>query len=234
MGYPFQENEAIPFVEWKAALTSSAIRERVNAIYMSAAVHDKAAVRDTLLKDMDKHLPNKDSDWILEIADASNGLALLDDIEPIKDLLDNDNEGYLINGCYSAGQTGNTVFAPRLNKLVRHRNPFVQRHALSALGLIGPGPDQDETISALDSVIRSNCDWDLKVYAIQSLIRQGARTETIPSLAVAAKDANTYVNAFAIEQLCRIDDDEARRAVIEPLRRHRWMEDPRYEQGKSF
>lgn len=234
LGYPCQENEAMPFVEWKAALTSSVIRERVNAIYMSSAVRDRAAARDALLKDIGKHLPNEDSDWILDIADASNGLALLDEIEPIEDLLDNDNEGYLINGCYSAGQTGNTVFSHRLNKLVRHRNPFVQKHAMSALGLIGPGPAQEETISALDSIIRSDCDWDLKVYAVQSLIRQGACSATIPSLSIAAKDANTYVNAFAIEQLCRIDDDEARRAVLEPLRRHRWMEDPRYEQGKSL
>ena len=234
LGYSCQENGPIPFAEWEAALSGSLVRERVNAIYLSAAVQDRAAARDTLLKDMLKHLPNKDSDWILDIADASNGLALLDDIEPIEDLLDSESDGCLINACYAAGQTGNTVFAHRLNKLVRHRNPFVQRHAMSALGLIGPGPEQDETISALDSVIRSDCDWDLKVYAIQSLIRQGARSETIPSLSIAAKDANTYVNAFAIEQLCRIDDDEARRAVLEPLRRHRWMEDPRYEQGESL
>ena len=234
LGYPGQQNETISYSDWKTAFNSSATRERVNAIYMSASVQDKTAVRDSLLKDIGNHLPSKDSDWILAVADASNGLALLDDIEPIEYLLNNDNEGYLINGCFAAGQTGNTLYAHRLNTLVKHQNPFVQRHAMSALGLIGPGSHQDETISVLDSVIRSSCDWDLKVYAIQSLIRQGACSEAIPSLAIAAKDANTYVNAFAIEQLCRIDDDEARRAVIEPLRRHRWMEDPRYEHGKSL
>ncbi|MAI42979.1 MAG: HEAT repeat domain-containing protein [Candidatus Azotimanducaceae bacterium] len=234
LGYSTQENENISFADWKAAFINSEIRERVNALYMSASVDDKSAVRDTLLKDISNRLPSENGDWILDIADASNGLALLGEPEPIEGLLNKDNEGYLINGCFSAGQAGDPVFVPRLNELVKHQNPLVQRHAMSALGLIGPTPNQNETISALDSVIRSSSDWDLKVYAIQALIRQGALSETIPGLAIAAKDANTYVNAFAIEQLCRIDDDRARSAVIEPLRRHRWMEDPRYEQGKSL
>ena len=153
---------------------------------------------------------------------------------PCSVILNQDSDGLLINGCFAAGQTGNQAFAPRLTELVRNKNPFIQRHAMSALGLLGPGAHQSQTIETLDEIIRTSDDWDLKLYAIQSLIRQGAIKETIPSLAIAARDPHTYVNAFAIEQLCRIDDDEARRAVLEPLRRHRWMEDPRYEQGKSL
>ena len=234
LGYETSANNVIAFADWQRAFDGDDPRTRVQAIYMSATVENQDKVRDTLLGDINRHLPSKDGDWILEIADASNGLALLKDLEPIQDLLNQDRDGLLINGCFAAGQTGNPAFAQRLTELISNKNPFVQRHAMSALGLLGPGAHQAQTIEALDKIIRTNDDWDLKVYAIQTLIRQGAIKETIPSLAVAAQDPHTYVNAFAIEQLCRIDDDEARRAVLEPLRRHRWMEDPRYEHGKSL
>ena len=233
LGYDTPANDVIAFNDWQFAFNGHP-RARVEAIYLSAAVDDQDKVRDTLLDDIKRHLPGKNSDWILEIADASNGLALLDNLDPIHDLLQSSNDGCLINGCFAAGQAGNQAFGDRLTYLVRNKNPFVQRHAMSALGLLGPGAHQSQTIQALDEIIKTSDEWDLKVYAIQTLIRQGAIKETIPSLAVAAQDPHTYVNAFAIEQLCRIDDDEARRAVLEPLRRHRWMEDPRYDQGKSL
>ncbi len=234
LGYETSANDVSTFADWQRALNGDDPRARVEAIYMSASVDNQASVRDALLHDIHQHLPGEDSNWVLEYADASNGLALLGDLEPIQDLLNQDSDGLLINGCFAAGQTGNQAFAPRLTEIVRNKNPFIQRHAMSALGLLGPGAHQSQTIETLDEIIRTSDDWDLKLYAIQSLIRQGAIKETIPSLAIAARDPHTYVNAFAIEQLCRIDDDEARRAVLEPLRRHRWMEDPRYDQKKSL
>ena len=64
---------------------------------------------------------------------------------------------------------------------------------------------------------------DVKLYVVQALVRLGRQSDLVPLLQQAANDTNAYVSSFAIEQLCRIDTDEARRAAISPLRQQRWF-----------
>ncbi|MEM7017704.1 MAG: HEAT repeat domain-containing protein [Pseudomonadota bacterium] len=229
LGYAGDQTQqiGIEFTDWQRAFKGENIHARIDALYQVGGVDNEPAVRDALLGEIYKHQLNEGSDWVLEIADASNGLAQLNDHSPIADLLKAERPEALINGCYAAGQTGDSVFSESLIKLTAHKHPFVQRHAMSALGLLGTHA-RDNTINALARVIHEEKDWDLRLYAVQSLIRQGLTTAAIPALTRAAHDLNPYVNAFAIEQLCRIDDDEARQAVLEPLRRWRWIDDPRY------
>lgn len=103
---------------------------------------------------------------------------------------------------------------------------------MTALGLIGSEHAEaaPAIIDCLASVVRDNESWDERLFAVQGLIRLGTDDQTVDVLAPAAHDRDAYVSAFAIEQLCRIDSDKARRAVLEPLRRQRWWTDNRYVQ----
>ena len=99
---------------------------------------------------------------------------------------------------------------------------------MSALGTLAGGDQRDAAMTALADVAHRNEDWDRRLFAVQALIRLGRTPDLIDILKPVARDPNTYAQSFAIEQLCRIDDPAAREAVLEPLRRQRWMDDPRY------
>ena len=180
------------------------------------------------MKEISDSVPDEETIRVLDCADACNGLALLPDRSPIAQLMTSNQYVEQANGCFAAGQSGDASFASALIKHVHHNNPFVQRHAMSALGVLAGGDQRNAAITALADVAHHNEDWDRRLFAVQALIRMGRSSDLIDILTPAAQDPNTYVQSFAIEQLCRIDDPAAREAVLEPLRRQRWMDDPRY------
>ena len=218
----------LPIGDWLLAIKGDDSRARVNALYASGVVDDQISVRDVLMKEVHAYTLDEDTIRVLDCADACNGLALLDDKSPIEQLMNSDHYAVQANGCFAAGQSGESSFANRLIPLVNHDHPFVQRHAMSALGTLAGGDQRDAAMTALADVAHRNEDWDRRLFAVQALIRLGRTPDLIDILKPVARDPNTYVQSFAIEQLCRIDDPAAREAVLEPLRRQRWMDDPRY------
>ena len=223
-----EESSAMSIADWLRDIEDYDPRTRVNAIYSSHVVDDQAKVRDTLLEEIAACMLDEETIRVLDVTDACNGLALMPDKSPIEQLMASDRYVDQANGCFAAGQSGENSFATTLVKLVRHSNPFVQRHAMSSLGVLGGGDQRDAALSALADVAQRNEDWDRRLFAVQALIRLGRSSDLIDILTPVTKDPNTYVQSFAIEQLCRIDDPAAREAVLEPLRRQRWMDDPRY------
>lgn len=219
------------FDDWQRGLAAEVARERVDAIYRSGEVTD-AGVVDVLLEDVAAHFHRFEEDPVLRVADAVNGLALLDDKQPILDLMAADTPAAVGNGCFAAGQAGLASAVETLARHVAHDHPGVRRQAMTALGLIGSEHAEvaPAIIDCLASVVRDNESWDERLFAVQGLIRLGPDDQTVDVLAPAAHDRDAYVSAFAIEQLCRIDSDKARRAVLEPLRRQRWWTDNRYVQ----
>lgn len=219
---------AMRIADWLRAIEGADPRTRVNALYTSHVTDDQAKVRDTLLKEISAYTLDEETIRVLDCADACNGLALLADKSPIEHLMASNRHADQANGCFAAGQSGEGAFATALVRLVQHSDPFVQRHAMSALGLLAGGDQRAAALTALADIAHHNEDWDLRLFAVQALIRLGRSIDLIDILAPVARDPNTYVQSFAIEQLCRIDDPAAREAVLEPLRRQRWMDDPRY------
>ena len=219
--------EPMPLKEWQASLRSRDPLTRVEAYYQSPQLAEEqpSVVRDSLLEVTSQQLKRFDQDAVLNIADAVNGLAQLSDKSPLLDMLIEQQPGHIATGCYGAGQCRLEDALPTIHTLMHHSNPVVQRHAISAAGIISgeSGVSLDATLDHLDELIRNHDDWDVRLYAVQALIRLGTSERSIPTLSCAAQDSNGYVSSFAMEQLCRIDTEAARRAVIEPLRRQRWF-----------
>ncbi|MDA1298551.1 MAG: HEAT repeat domain-containing protein [Proteobacteria bacterium] len=225
---PGEKRSAMALSDWHSDIGGDDPLNRVNALYSSHVVDKQSKVRDILMKEISAHKWDEASDRVLDYADASNALALIEDKSPINDLLASDRNEDLVNGCFAAGQSGEPAFAGPLVRLLQHSNLFVQRHAMSALGLLAGGDQRGAVVTALGDIAHNDEDWDIRLYAVQALIRMGRTSDLIEILKPVAQDPNTYVNAFAMEQLCRIDHPAAREAVLEPLRRQRWMDDPRY------
>ncbi|MYD42617.1 MAG: HEAT repeat domain-containing protein [Gammaproteobacteria bacterium] len=218
------------FDTWQRNLHAPDPTISTRAIYLSAAV--AAAHRDrvieALIDAVRRDVVHYAKDEVLNIPDAVNGLVLIKATNALFTMLASAESALIATAAYGFGQLRHVEALPHLLKLLEHENPGVCRHAISAIGLINAAKDRadDASLDALQRTFTLAEDWDVRLFIIQAVIRLGFDMRLLPLLIKALSDEHPYVSHFAMEQLCRFDCDEARRAVIEPLRRNRWFPDP--------
>ena len=172
LGRPVRQSyELASFSDWQNDLVGNDPTMRSRAIYQSADMAKacrESAIIEALLEAVAKDITAYQYDEVLNIADAVNGLAQLDDRNPLVNLLDHHDSAYIANACYGLGQAREPIVIPRLIKLVDHVNPGVRRHAISALGIItGESPvDVSPVVAKLHAVIVNCHDWDVRLFAV--------------------------------------------------------------------
>lgn len=226
----YEVNNTAPVADlaaWKQNLSSTDIRERVKATYESPRVaqNNRREVLSHLRGLVRAKRFEFENNPVLDIADEVNGIALVDDDPSLLELIEDNDPFVSRSGCYGAGQARSVASIPSLLALLQSDDFAVLRHSISALGMIVGETNEKRTdcIAAFGDLFSESDDWDVRLFIVQALVRLGCKPDLVPLLGRAANDRNAYVSSFAIEQLCRINTDDARRAAMQPLREQRWF-----------
>ena len=163
---------------------------------------------------------------ILNVSEAAHALIAAGSaaVEALTDNLTSKQEHMRAWSAFALGEIGNAASGSisGLFSALKDESQAVRRHAISALGIIGNVASDTE--QALLSVFAGNEEDDLRIYALQGLIRLNAGSaDTLKALKDSLNDPHPYISAFSSELLFRVGELEDHASLLEYLRPLRWF-----------
>ena len=194
---------------------------RLNAAYRLGRVGDSAI--PTL-----SQVFHGTSDAIRNYAGVALSLIGEPAVPTLIDALSESNEAIRTNAAYTLADMGKAAqeAVPALTVAAKDESPWVRRHAMEGLGIIGQQVQEDvdfqPTVQVLTDGLNDELYW-VRYNAARSLAQLGAVSEpAIPVLVEQLEDENRYVRFNAALALKRIDTPEAREVLFNHLFSTRW------------
>lgn len=144
------------------------------------------------------------------------------------DGLSDSEEAIRTNAAYTLADMGKSALeaVPALTTAASDESPWVRRHSMEGLGIIGQyvngGMDLGPTVRVLTDGLNDELYW-VRYNAARSLAQLGSVSEpAIPTLVEQLEDENRYVRFNAALALKKIDTPEARDVLFNHLFSTRW------------
>ncbi|MEM7290936.1 MAG: HEAT repeat domain-containing protein [Pseudomonadota bacterium] len=205
---------------------------RVNAAYALGAIGEP--VIDTLITEMDAGQEAFEKETILHISEAAYALAAMGDaaVPYLRPLLRDQRDHMRGAAAFALGDMGPLASdaIQDLLPLLDETNILIQRHVISALGMI-KNPT-DVTVPALTKVLDGSIP-EVGHIAAQALTRIGPDAGTaVSTLTNTLHTGGTYAQAWATEALARIGTPDALRGLTHFIQTARWF--PYVHQKETF
>ena len=142
--------------------------------------------------------------------------------------MSNSEESIRTSASYTLTDMGKTALeaVPALTTAASDESPWVRRHSMEGLGIIGQyingDIDLEPTVKVLTDGLNDELYW-VRYNAARSLAQLGTVSEpAIPTLVAQLEDENRYVRFNAALALKQIDTPEAREELLNHLFSTRW------------